>query len=212
LLLLLFEAPNHRSAEAPKHRSESPKRSTEAPKCLLLLPAPLEQEQDSRWHLELSCSSSRGTDKSKRHFGASVLWCFGASALWFCGALVLGASKRSKSRRGGGRRNHHGASWLTVTSSTGFLTIYLSVQCHNDATMIPQRFHMIPHWPARFVNLNGLLKACRPYGAPARDSSRLENSIILRIPHISRKLLRVTRIQILTLKRSVRLSQSPTEI
>jgi hypothetical protein len=36
-----------------------------------------------------------------------ALRCFIASALWFFSTLVLGTSKRSKSKRGGGQCNHH---------------------------------------------------------------------------------------------------------
>jgi hypothetical protein len=46
--------------------------------------------------------------------------------------------------------HHDDGGWsLLVNLADEILTIYLSVQCHNDATMIPQRFHndstTIPH-------------------------------------------------------------------
>jgi hypothetical protein len=94
-LLLLFEAPMHRSAKVPKSLS------------LLLTGAREQEAHDTRWSLSLLVTGVRDQEahdagrcllnRSKRLFGPSTR----SNTL---GLRLLGASNRSK--RGGGHRNH----------------------------------------------------------------------------------------------------------
>jgi hypothetical protein len=76
------------------------------------------------------------------------------------GASVLrrfGASNRGKGKRGGGIGLLVN---LVVPHLADTILDYTSIstmpqRCHNDATMIPQQFHMLPHWQACLSHLNG---------------------------------------------------------